>query len=354
MSGSRAPDISVWTDVRPDIGETDARRRYAELLDEARLADRLPFRALCTTEQHGVDDGYLPQQLTLIAGLATATERIRFITSALLLLFHPLRGVVEQTIVADLLSGGRVELGVAAGGFQREFDLFGVDMSKRAELMDQAIPLLRMGLSEHQLPDGPEGSMLPVLPPPAQARVPIYVGGLARAAIDRAARLADGVLPYDFLNPDEKFPRLWESALAPAMARHGRTQADFRIILCTSMWAADDPEREYEELFRPALEYQFGQYAKWAGGWGEPGYATPETLEDRRNLLVDTPENIARRLLEIRRRAPFHELMFWYRFRGIPHERAMEHLELVAKRVVPLLGEQAPPVARRASQADPG
>jgi alkanesulfonate monooxygenase SsuD/methylene tetrahydromethanopterin reductase-like flavin-dependent oxidoreductase (luciferase family) len=334
------PHISVWTDARPDLGETDGRRRYAELLDEARLADSLPYRSFCTTEQHGVDDGYMPQQLTIIAGLGTVTERIRFITSALLLLFHPLRSVVEQTIVADLLTGGRVELGVAAGGFKREFDLFGVDMSQRGRLMEEALPLLRMGLSEQRLPDGPDGSMLPVLPPPAQPRVPIYLGGLAPKVIDRAARLTDGVVPYDFLNVDDKFPAFYESVLAPAMQRHDRTLEDFKFILCTSLWATDDPEKDYEELFRPALEYQFGQYTKWAAGQQEPGYATPDTLKDRANLLVDTPENIAKRLLEIRERAPFHELMFWYRFRGIPHGRAMEHLELVADRVVPLLASQ--------------
>jgi alkanesulfonate monooxygenase SsuD/methylene tetrahydromethanopterin reductase-like flavin-dependent oxidoreductase (luciferase family) len=155
--------------------------------------------------------------------------------------------------------------------------------------------------------------------------------------MDRAARLTDGVVPYDFLNVDEKFPRLYEDTIEPAMRQHGRTLDDFKLILCTSMWASEDPERDYQEFFLPALRYQFGKYAEWAGVWGEPGYATLETLEDRANLLVDTPENIAKRLLEIRERAPFHEVMFWYRFRGIPHEKAMEHLELVARRVVPLL-----------------
>lgn len=337
MTIEQAPQISVWTDARPELGQTDGKRRYSELLEEARLADSLPFRAFCTTEQHGVDDGYLPQQLTLIAGLATVTERIRFITSALLLLFHPMRSVVEQTIAADLLSGGRVELGVAAGGFRREFDIFGVDMSKRAQLMEQALPLLRMGLSENQLPDGPNESELPVLPPSAQARVPIYVGALARSAVERATRLADGVLPFEFLNIDEKFPRFWESTLLPAMGRHGRTLDNFRFIVCTALWASEDPDRDYDVLFRPALEYQAEKYAEWAGRWGEPGYPTPDALADRRNLLVDTPENIAKRLIAIRKQAPFHELVFWYRIPGIPHERAMEHLELVGKRVIPLL-----------------
>src|SRR5262245_10799548 len=208
-----APKVSIWTDARPEPGETRGQRRYAELLEEARLADTRPFHAFATTEQHGVDDGYLPAQLTLIAGLGTVTNRIRFMTNALLLPLHPWRQVVEQAIVADLLTGGRVELGVAAGGYAREFDLFDIDMSKRAELMEQALPFIRMGLSEGKLPDGPRGSLLPALPRPAQARMPIYLGGLARPVIDRAVRLTDGVIPVDFFHPDEEFPRFWETKL---------------------------------------------------------------------------------------------------------------------------------------------
>ena len=40
--------LNVWTDARPDLGECDGRRRYRGLLDEARFADTLPFRAFCT------------------------------------------------------------------------------------------------------------------------------------------------------------------------------------------------------------------------------------------------------------------------------------------------------------------
>jgi alkanesulfonate monooxygenase SsuD/methylene tetrahydromethanopterin reductase-like flavin-dependent oxidoreductase (luciferase family) len=175
-----------------------------------------------------------------------------------------------------------------------------------------------------------------VLPAPAQESIPIYVGALAPAAIDRAVRLTDGVLPYDFVNPDERFPVFWDKTLKPALDRHGRSLDDFRFVLCTSVWASEDPERDWEELYRPTLEYQFGKYAEW-GALSEPGYATAETMRLRENFLVDTPENIAKRLLAIRERAPYHELMFWYRVRGIPHERAMSHLELFADRVVPLL-----------------
>jgi alkanesulfonate monooxygenase SsuD/methylene tetrahydromethanopterin reductase-like flavin-dependent oxidoreductase (luciferase family) len=342
-----SPALGVWTDVRPEPGEQNGRRRYGEVLDEARLADSLGFRSFCTTEQHGVDDGYLPAQLTLISGLGTATNRIRFMTNALLVLLHQRRHVVEQAIVADLMTGGRLSLGVAAGGYAREFELFGVDMSQRARLMEEAIPSLRRGLSEGVLLDGPGGSPLPVLPRPAQEHVPIYLGGHAKPVLDRAARLADGVVPVDFFSPDTAFPELWQTKLDPAMTRHGRTPADFRITLCVPLWAADDPEREWETFYRSALEYQFGKYGEWAGDPAKIGVDNDDgdVPWHREKMLIDTPERIAERLLAIREEVPFHEVVFWYRIPKIGHERALAHLELVAKRVMPLLAGAPDPIA---------
>ncbi len=342
MNQTNAPAVSIWTDVRPEPGEVDGRRRYAEVLEEVRLADSLGFRAFCTTEQHGVDDGYLSAQLPLIAGLATATTRIRFMTNVLLVLFYPWRQNVEQAIVADLVSQGRLALGVAAGGYAREFALFSVDMKQRANLMEQALPFLRMGLSEGVLPDGPQGSLLPVLPRPAQPHIPIYLGGASRPVIDRAVRLADGIIPVDFFAPDEAFPKLWETKVAPALQQHGRSLDDFRFTICVPLWASDDPERDWEVFYRQAIEYQFGKYAEWAGDPGKVGVeADSDTPWKRENMLIDTPENLVRRLRAIRDRAPYHEVVLWYRIPHIGHERALAHLEFVADRVLPLLDSHA-------------
>lgn len=328
--------VSVWTDARPEGGEGP--RRYAELIEEARLADRLGFRAFCTTEQHGVDDGYLPAQLTLLAGVAAATSRIRLMTNCLLLPLHPLRSVAEQAVVVDLLSGGRLDLGVAGGGFEREFDLLGEDMRSRAAAMEERIPLLRHALDEGSLPDGPRGASVPVTPRPAQASVPILLGGLAPPVVDRAVRLTDGLLPYDFEHPEERLPAFWEELVLPALERHRRPRDGFRFVACVQLWASEDPDRDWATLLRPAAEYQALKYAEWAGRWGDAGYQTPETLRPEQ-VLIDTPEGLARRLLRMWRRAPFDELVFWYRIPRIGHEAAMTHLERVAERVLPRLSE---------------
>ncbi len=338
MAQNGAPKVSIWTDVRPELGEVRGATRYAELLDEARLADSLPFHAFCTTEQHGVDDGYLPAQLTLIGGLAVATERIRFMTNALLLPLHPWRQVVEQSIVADLLSGGRLSLGVAAGGYAREFALFGVDPRQRAALMERGLAFLRQGFHEGTLPDGPDGSDVVVLPRPVQDRIPVYLGGGAPKVLDRAVRLADGITPVDFFAPEVEFADLWQNRFAPVLKRHGRSLADFRFTICVPLWASEDPERDWDLFYKRAIEYQFGQYAAWAGDRSKVGVQSEsDTPWQREKMLVDTPENLVRRLNDIRASAPFHEIVFWYRIPHIGHERAMAHLELVANKVVPFL-----------------
>lgn len=335
-----APKVSVWTDVRPEPGEVRGQQRYQELFEEARLADQLSFHAFATTEQHGVDDGYLPAQLPLIAGLGAATDRIRFMTNALLLPLHPWRQVVEQAIVADLVSGGRLELGVAAGGYAREFDLFGIDFRKRGELMERGLAFIRQGLHEGTLPDGPDGTNVAVSPRPVQDKIPVYLAGGAPKVIDRAVRLSDGVLPVDFFAPDTKFAELWENGLKPALAKHNRTLEDFRFTICVPLWASEDPERDWNLFYKNAIEYQFNQYATWAGDRSQVGVqADSDTPWRRETMLVDTPENIVRRLKDIRARAPYHQIVFWYRIPQIGHERAMAHLELMAHKVVPFLND---------------
>jgi alkanesulfonate monooxygenase SsuD/methylene tetrahydromethanopterin reductase-like flavin-dependent oxidoreductase (luciferase family) len=312
MRQMEAPKVSVWTDARPEPGQHWHRQRYAELREEARLADRLGFHAICTTEIHGVDEGYMPAQLPLIAGLSDATERIRFMTNTLLLPLHPWEQVIEQATVADLLSDGRLSLGVAAGRYAPEYDLAGVDFRSRGALMEGGLEFLRQSLGDGARSD--------------EDRIPVYVGGSTAHVLDRAVRLADGAVPVDFFDAGTAFADLWENRLAPALDDHDRTLDDFRFTICVPLWASDDPERDWHLFYEEAIAYQFGRST-----------VESDTPWQRDRMLVDTPEAVARRLREIRSRAPYHEVVFWYRIPGIGHERALEHLELVADRVLPLL-----------------
>ena len=327
--------IGVQSDLRPGPGNTNWRRHYEEFLEEAKFLDSLGYQSLRLPEQHGTDDGMLPAPLVALAAVATITSQVRLMTYALQLPLHQLRRLVADASVIDVLSGGRLDLGVAVGHIERDFDLFGVDIGKRGQVVEKMLPLLRQGLSEGQLPDGPGGVLIPVSPTPVQERVPILVGGLSHRAIDRAVRLGDGCLAYNYIRPEQDFPRFWEEVLTPALSRHGRSLDDFRFVASMTIWVTDDPERDWDTLIGPAMAFRQQQYLAWVGEDGSLYGMTGEA--PREAVMIETPERAAEKLLAIWRLAPWHELGFWYRLPGVPHERAMEHLEVVVKRLLPAL-----------------
>jgi alkanesulfonate monooxygenase SsuD/methylene tetrahydromethanopterin reductase-like flavin-dependent oxidoreductase (luciferase family) len=330
--------ISIWADMRPAPGSGEFARRYAEVIDEVKLAEERGFNGFWTTENHGVDDGYLQAQLPLLAGIATATSRLRLFTSVYLLPFYNLRQTLESTIVVDLLSQGRMELGVGAGAYKREFELFGrsAEYPHRGQFMEDGFRLMRQGLDEGQLPDGPDGSLVPLVPGPVQKRLPLIAGGLAKVAVDRAARLGDGHSAYDYEHPEVNLPLHWSEVVQPALERHGRTLDDFQFKVAAPLWVSDDPERDWAELYEPAFDYQQRKYVEWYGDTAvEAGLPGGYTTRDAQ--FVGTPEDVAARMYETWRQAPWHELGFFYRLPGVPHERAMEHLELISSRLMPAL-----------------
>jgi alkanesulfonate monooxygenase SsuD/methylene tetrahydromethanopterin reductase-like flavin-dependent oxidoreductase (luciferase family) len=334
--------ISIWSDMRPAPGSGDFKRRYAEVIDEVKLAEQLGFHSFWTTENHGVDDGYLQAQLPLLAGLATVTSRMRLFTNVYLLPFYLLRQTLESAIVVDLLSQGRLEFGVGAGAYQREFELFGHGdvYPQRGQLMEDGLKLLRRGLDDGSLPDGPSGSAVPLVPGPAQEHLPVIVGGLARPAVDRAARLADGHSAYDYEQPEVNLPKHWNEIVKPALERHGRSLDDFDLKVAAPFWLSDDPERDWVEMYEPAFDYQQRKYMDWFGDTG-PDPGLPGGGTTREAQFVGTPEEVAQRVFDTWRQVGWHEFSFFYRMPGVPHERALEHLEIVSSRFVPKLCELA-------------
>ena len=148
--------------------------------------------------------------------LAAATTRVRLLSHVFIAaLRHPLRTAKEMATI-DVLSGGRVIVGVGAGHVTEEFEILGVDFHRRGALLDEAIEGIAAGLSEEfpTLP-GPQwpASDLGISPRPLQQpRPPIWVGGSSPAALRRAAARGEGWLPQTPKRSEmaELVPRLLE------------------------------------------------------------------------------------------------------------------------------------------------
>jgi alkanesulfonate monooxygenase SsuD/methylene tetrahydromethanopterin reductase-like flavin-dependent oxidoreductase (luciferase family) len=330
-------DLSLYTDMRPAPG-SDLRHHYQEVIEEVQLAERFGFHGVWTTEQHGVDDGYLPAQLPALAAFAMRTSRLRLGTGVILLPLAQPRRVVEEACVVDVLSGGRLTLGVGAGNYAHEFRAFGVPRERRGRILEESIRFVKPGLGGQPLPDG-----LPVNVQPVQRPIPLVVGGLAEPAVDRAARLAEGHFAYAFMDPAEELTRLWSRRLGPALERHGRGPSEFRVVAAVVLWVSDDFEREWRQTVGPAFLYQQRRYRDWdAGHERAEGYLDQDGADLGAlipRMLVGPPTEIVERLAALRATYPLDELVFWYRLPGVSHELAREHLERVAERVLPAVSE---------------
>jgi probable F420-dependent oxidoreductase len=154
-------------------------------------ADRTPALTGPYTEHDPFHDPFV-----MFAHLAAITERIGFATGILILPQRQTALVARQAADVDLLSGGRLRLGVGVGWNHVEYDALGQDFHTRGARQEEQIDLLRRLFTEPVVDfsgrfDRVDRASL--VPKPAKP-IPIWLGGYGSAAFERAARLADGFI----------------------------------------------------------------------------------------------------------------------------------------------------------------
>jgi probable F420-dependent oxidoreductase len=187
-----------------------------------------------------------PDPWATIAAMAARTTRLHFATMVYILpLRHPLE-VAKTVGTVALLSGGRVALGCGAGWIREEYDALGVDFEARGQRFDEMIGVLRAlwegGAVEHHgrffhLP------RLSMSPAPGEP-IPIWVGGLAPAALRRAARLGDGWIGTG-QTPEEAANLLGE--LRRLRTEAGRAAEPFETIVPLAVPPDPDVLRRLED-----------------------------------------------------------------------------------------------------------
>ena len=137
--------------------------------------------------------------LSTFGYLAAVTNRIRLATFVLVLGYHHPLAIAKQYGTLDVVSGGRLILGVGVGSLEAEFSLLDAEWAARGAQADDALRALRVALSQPE-PSyrGPyyEFGALIVDPHAAQEHVPIWVGGRTGRSLRRAVALADGWAPF--------------------------------------------------------------------------------------------------------------------------------------------------------------
>ena len=181
------------------------------------------------------------EPLTLLSFVAARTSRVRLGTSVLVLPYHnPIR-LAKTVATLDVLSAGRVILGVGVGAIEQEMEAMGTAFKERGPFTDEAIAVMRtLWTQEDPRFDGRYSRFagMKFSPKPRQT-VPIVIGGVSRAAIRRAARLGDGWQPLG-LSPEALGQGM--AALRQEAQAAGRDAAAIPVAIALSL-AASRPGR---------------------------------------------------------------------------------------------------------------
>src|SRR5258708_19393110 len=116
---------------------------YSAMFEQNEYLDQAGFDTVWTTEHHFTDDGYLAATMPMLAAMAAHTRRVK-IGSFVLLgpFYHPLR-LAEDAALVDVISNGRLRLGIGVGYRREEFDIFQISRKERVGRTLEAIEILK-------------------------------------------------------------------------------------------------------------------------------------------------------------------------------------------------------------------
>jgi probable F420-dependent oxidoreductase len=335
--------IGLFTAQVPPASGRTFEQEYREILDLVRLAETLGFDSAWVSEHHGSGDGYMPSLLPTLAAFAAATERIKLGTGVVLTPFHhPLR-LAEDAATVDLISGGRLILGLGLAWRDEEFRMFGVPVKERVLRTVETVEILRRAWSGERFSfEGKVFSFdrVQVTPAPEREGPPIWLGGIAEAAIRRAGKLADGYIRTRGGDVEKMRRDLQFVEQAAREAGRDPGVLAFAQLQNTFAWEEGDAW----EVAGQHVGNQLGIYSGWDKGGDTPeqGFmvAPPDEATMRRLTPTGTPQEVIHALRPLVEafagRREFH-LILRLHYPGMDFDTASRAVELFAAKVLPAL-----------------
>lgn len=314
--------------------------RYRLALEQIETADRLGFASAWLAQHHfGEHEGGLPSPIVLLAAAAQRTRRLALGTAVITLpLEDPVRAA-EDAAVLDALSGGRVQLGVAAGGTPSSFAAFGRRAEDRGRIAAEHLEVFRGAL----LGEGVRGTESRLYPASAGLGDRIWQATFSADGGERAGRAGDGLM----LSRTQPRP-----ADAPTAPLHDIQQpivdaylaalpagAPVRILASRTALVVDPGDRA--EALRLA---ETGLRAAARGLLGhDASHLSLDELIAATDTHVGTVDEVVDSLGKDRVAAQATDVSFQVHSVPATHALTLRSLELLATEVAPRLGWNASP-----------
>ncbi|MEV0237992.1 LLM class flavin-dependent oxidoreductase [Nonomuraea sp. NPDC050786] len=357
ITSATADGASAW---RPTEGRRTHASAYQHTLHQARLADEGGLDTYFLTEHH-FNAGFqvVPAPNLVVAALSQITSRIRLGVMTLNLpLYHPVR-VAEEIRTLDLLSNGRLEVGLGRGlaGFEQAG--FGVDRAESEDLFDKSFALVRQMLVEGGIDKydsgpwhGEGGALIPdatQLPHP-----PIWMAGISEKSIRKAARLGVNVCTA-FLDAEDTartariYREAWEEVRPDEpVGKYGtlqhifvaETEAEARRLAepHLSAWLSAGHDASAAINQSATVDKGYEDHKKWFDKITKLPF---DAAVERNRIIFGTPEQCIEQLLH-KAEAGVDMFQGWFQFGGLDFDASDRSMRLFCEEVAPAVKSALP------------
>ncbi|KWF33359.1 LLM class flavin-dependent oxidoreductase [Burkholderia pseudomultivorans] len=340
--------FSLFVHMERVSDQTSQKQLYDEMVELCQIADRGGMHAVWTGEHHGMDFTIAPNPFINLADLANKTKRVRLGTGTVVAPFwHPIK-LAGEAAMTDIITGGRLELGIARGAYSFEYERLmpGLDAWGAGQRMRELIPAVKKLWEGDYAHDGefwqfPSTTSSPL--PLQQPHPPIWVA--ARDPNSHEFAVANGcnvqVTPLHL--GDEEVEKLVGHFNAACAKFSHVPRPQIMLLRHTYVASSEDDAQLAADEVNVFYNY-FGAWFKnerpVSRGMIKPlsrdeiaahPFYTPEAM--RRNNVIGTPAEVIERL-KAYEALGFDEYSFWIDT-GMSFERKKASLERMIRDVMP-------------------
>jgi luciferase family oxidoreductase group 1 len=320
---------------------------YARGIEQAQAAEELGYRNVWLGEHHFSTYGYLSRPCQLATYIAAKTSRLRVGTAVIVVpLHHPLI-IAEEIAMLDILSGGRVDIGLGRGYQRYEFERLGLKLDAGGKRWDESIDILLKAFGGK--PFTYDGELFQiaetsVYPQPAQKpHPPIWITAQSEYSIGAAVKRGFNVLTGGFGVPIERlaeFGQIFNRVVAEVKpAKPPRVGVQRAVYVTKDAADARDAAEQARWNMRVTLSLR-NNYERVENGNAVPIPAKSEPTIDElldRYLVIGTPDTVTRQIKRVQEVVGITHFNCSFWFGDLTQARVLRSMELFAKEVMPAL-----------------
>jgi probable F420-dependent oxidoreductase len=326
---------------------------YKEAMEQVLWAEQLGFDSVWITEHHFTRHGIVSATLSVLAYLAGVTSSIRLGTAVTVLPFHNPIQLAEEAATVDLLSNGRLDLGIGRGYQWGEFHRLNIPMEEADRRFEEAMEVITRAWASKE-PFEYQGEFwtfndMTVHPRPVQSpHPPVWVAASSPASMDRVAHHNWNLL----IGQGESFQRVGEQVqyFQTALGEAGFDYRPDRVTVARAMYTTSSPEQARRDAEVPFMWFkQTGQEV--SAPPDRRAELLPENFREYRRrftsnassnyeemveniTLFGAPDQVAEKIERLRQ-SGVENLILFVNYGGIEDKKVLDSLELFAGEVMP-------------------